>query len=177
MKEFFLGIYKLLLSIIMWIPIKFLRWAFLKMLLKKCGKKVYFSRNIDIRKPKNISIGNGVVLNKRTLLDGRGGLLIIGNNVDIAQDCNIWTLEHKPNDDFHSTEGKSVIIGDYVWIASKVTILPGVKIGRGAVVATGAVVTKDVADYAIVGGVPAKTIGLRTSKLLYNLSNYITWFE
>jgi acetyltransferase-like isoleucine patch superfamily enzyme len=177
MKYFILGVYKLLLSIVMWLPFRFLRLTFMKLFLENCGKRVYFSRNIDIRKPKNISIGNYVILNKRVLLDGRGGLLIIGNNVDIAQDCNIWTLEHDTHSDFHSIEGKPVIIGDYVWIASRATILPGVTIGKGAVVASGAVVTKDVPQNAIVGGVPAKIIGHRNSKLLYDLSKYKCWFE
>ena len=65
--------------------------------------------------------------------------------------------------------GGDVIIDDYVWIASRVTILPGVHIGRGAVVASGAIVTKDVPECAIVGGVPARIIGERKSKLHYNL--------
>lgn len=51
------------------------------------------------------------------------------------------------------------MIENYVWLASRVTVLPGVTIGRGAVVAAGAVVTKDVPPLAIVGGVPAKIIG------------------
>ncbi|GHV72038.1 hypothetical protein AGMMS49928_27090 [Spirochaetia bacterium] len=177
MKNFLLGVYKLTQSIIMWIPIKYIRWIFFKILLNHCGREVYFSRNIEIRKPKNIFIGNNVIINKNVLLDGRGGKLIIGNNVDIAQESNIWTLEHDPHDDFHLVEGKSVIIGDYVWIASRTTVLPGVKIGDGAVIASGAVVVKDVPDGMIVGGVPAKIISKRNSKLLYNLSKYKTWFD
>jgi acetyltransferase-like isoleucine patch superfamily enzyme len=60
-----------------------------------------------------------------------------------------------------------VEISDFVWIGSRVTILPGVSIGRGAVVATGSVVTKDVKDYEVVGGNPAKNIKIRNQRL-YN---------
>lgn len=65
--------------------------------------------------------------------------------------------------------GGNVIIDDYVWIASRATILPGVHIGRGAVVASGAVVTKDVPPLAIVGGVPAKILKYRKDCMKYKL--------
>ena len=108
-------------------------------------------------------------INSEVLLDGRGGKIIIGNNVDIAREVNIWTLEHDPNDDYHKTKGGDVIIEDYVWIASRATILPNVKIGRGAVIASGSIVTKDVPPMNIVAGIPAKIIGKRKSSLKYNL--------
>ncbi|MFC6639871.1 acyltransferase [Sulfitobacter sediminilitoris] len=58
---------------------------------------------------------------------------------------------------------------DYAWISCRVTILPNVRIGRGAVVAAGAVVTKDVPQFAIVAGVPAVVIGERERNLKYQL--------
>lgn len=60
--------------------------------------------------------------------------------------------------------GGEVEIGPYAWICSRSIILPGIKIGEGAVVASGAVVTKDVPPYAVVGGVPARVIGQRERK-------------
>ena len=146
------------------------------MQLKSIGKQTNFLMGLEIRKGKNISIGNNCVINKKVLLDGRGGKLIIGNNVDIAQETNIWTLEHDVNDDNHKDIGADVIIEDYVWIASRVTILPGVRIGRGAVVASCALVNKDIPPMTIVGGVPARIIGERKSELKYNL-NYKPWFK
>ena len=109
-------------------------------------------------------------------MDGRGGKLTIGNNVDIAQEVNIWTLSHDPHDDYHSVWGKEVIIEDYVWIASRATIMPGIRIGRGAVVAAGSIVTKDVPAMAIVAGSPAKIVGERKSNLKYRL-DWQPWFK
>jgi maltose O-acetyltransferase len=121
----------------------------------------------EIRRGDRISLGNNVVVNRGVLLDGRGGLLTIGDNVDIAQEAVIWTLGHDPHDDYHRDKPGPVTIGDYAWIGHRAIIMPGVTIGRGAVVAAGAVVTRDVPPMTIVGGVPAKTIGVRRSKLLY----------
>ena len=146
------------------------------MQLKSIGRQTNFLMGLEIRKGKNISIGNNCVINKKVLLDGRGGNLIIGNNVDIAQETNIWTLEHDVHDDNHKDIGGDVIIEDYVWIASRVTILPGVRIGIGAVVASCALVNKDVPPMAIVGGIPAKIIGTRKSALNYTLK-YQPWFR
>ena len=64
-----------------------------------------------------------------------------------------------------------MVIEDYVWIASRATILPGVTIGKGAVVACGAVVTKDVEPMTVVGGVPARKIGERINLLEYELKH------
>ena len=100
----------------------------------------------------------------------------IGNNTDIAQETNIWTLEHDVNDDYHASSGGDVIIEDYVWIASRATILPNVLIGKGAVIASCALVSKDIEAYSIVAGVPAQRIGTRNSKLLYK-SFHRPYFE
>jgi len=155
--------------LLMNIPSHGLRLIVLRKSLHQVGRNTHFLMGVEIRSGQNISVGNNCAINARVLLDGRGGKLTIGNNVDIAQETNIWTLEHDVHSDTHKDKGGNVVIEDYVWIASRVTILPGVRIGRGAVVATGAVVTKDVPPMAIVGGIPAKVIGQRKSSLSYNL--------
>ena len=119
-----------------------------------------------------IKIGSNCVINRDCLLDGRKGKLIIGDNVDIARGVWIFTMEHDPNSDTHQDAFGDVIIEDYVWIASRATILPDVRIGRGAVVAAGAVVTKNVLNMKVVGGVPAKEISERISKLNYKLHHF-----
>lgn len=161
---------------ITFIPFHVVRNVFFRPLMGKIGHKNSFLMGVQFRNPRNITIGNNNVFNREVLLDGRNGKLIIGDHVDIAQETNIWTLEHDVHDDYHKDSGGDVIIEDYVWIGSRVTILPGVRIGRGAVVAAGAVVTKDVAPMAIVAGVPAKQIGTRTSKLLYS-KYHRPWFQ
>lgn len=113
--------------------------------------------------PKNIEIGEGTIIGNHVFLDGRAPITI-GNNVDIASEVMIYNSEHDVNSvDFHARESK-VIIEDYVFIGPRAIILPGVKIGIGAVIGAGAVVTKDVSPFAIVGGVPAQVIGERKNK-------------
>lgn len=161
---------------IMYIPIYSIRHFFIKFTVKEVGKNTNFLRGVEFRNGGNIIIGNNCVFNSKVLLDGRGGKLLIGNNVDIAQETNIWTLQHDVNSDYHQSIGADVIIEDYVWLASRVTVLPGVTIHRGAVVAANSVVTKDVPAMSIVAGIPAKKIGERKSHLKYEL-NYCPWFQ
>lgn len=156
-------------SWIMHVPSHRVRAFFSHKLLGSSGESVSFLRGVELRSGFKIHIGNNVAINQRVLLDGRGGELTIGNNVDIAQETNIWTLQHDVHSDMHAAVGANVVIEDYVWVASRVTILPGVTIGRGAVVACNSVVTKDVAPMTIVGGIPAKQIGVRNSKLKYTV--------
>lgn len=126
------------------------------------GKGSTILMGCRIRDLRNIEIGEYTTINQDCLFDGRDAPVRIGSHCDIAPEVMIWTLEHDPNEPEFGTVSGSVIIEDYVWIASRVIILPGVRIGHGAVVAAGAVVVKDVEPFAIVGGVPAKKIGVRT---------------
>ena len=132
-------------------------------------------RNVWIRGTQ-IQIGANTVVNSYCMLDGRGTDLVIGNNVDIAPFVRIWTLDHDPQSEIYATRARSVVIGDHVWLASSSTILPGVTIGEGAVVAAGAVVTNDVSPWIIVAGVPAKPIGQRSISINYR-HLYRPWFE
>lgn len=176
MKNFLLQLFELVSEIIFWIPVHPLRMAWARFTFKFIGTKVRLLRNLDIRKPRNIEIGNDVVINKKVLLDGRGGTLKIGNHVDIAQETILWTLGHDVNGLNHNPIGKETTIGDYVWIGARSTIMPGVTIGKGAIIGTCSVVTKNVPENAIVAGVPAKIIGYRNNPLVYEL-NYTVWFR
>lgn len=161
---------------ISYFPFHVIRNLFYRGLFKKIGKQNSFLMGFEVRMPSNIEIGNNNVFNKDVFLDGRGGKIIIGNNVDIAQQTNIWTLDHEVNSINHTTIGRNTIIEDHVWIGSRATILPGVTIGKGAVIGSCALVTKDVPPMTIVGGVPAKVIGMRTNELNYKLL-YRPWFR
>src|SRR6202042_799846 len=122
----------------------------------------------EVRRPKGITIGDYSLVGHKTVLDGRKGL-IIGSNVNISEEVMLWTMQHNYNDEFFAGEGGQIVIEDYAWISVRAIILPGVHIGKGAVVAAGAVVTKDVEEYTIVGGIPAKKIGERSKELNYTL--------
>ena len=110
-----------------------------------------------------VSIGFGSGLGVNCLVHGP---LIIGEKVMMGPDVVILTHTHNidrtdiPMGDQGSRVAK-VIIGNDVWIGMRSIIMPGVRIGNGAVIGAGAVVTKDVPDYAIVGGVPARVIKYR----------------
>lgn len=175
MKEFLSGLFALTISLIMVIPFHLFRMGVLRIVLKRMGKCVAICRNVEFRCPYRISIGDNTTINKKVLLDGRGGRIVIGNNVDVAQECNIWTLQHDYNSPVYKTVGGDVVIEDYVWLASRCTILPGVKIGYGAVVASCSVVTKDVPPLSVVAGCPAKVIGKRDDCMQYHLGHR-HWF-
>lgn len=113
--------------------------------------------------PKNIHIGDDTIVGDHAFLDGRDTLKI-GNHTAIASSVMIFNSEHDLSSEKFTATLAPVIIGDYVFIGPRAIIMPGVTIGLGAVVAGGAVVTKDVPDFTVVGGVPAKPIGHRQNQ-------------
>jgi maltose O-acetyltransferase len=119
----------------------------------------------------NIKIGENSVINRFCYLDGRSNLLI-GRNVSISPYTKIITVSHDKNDKYFKRLDSNVIIDDYVWIGLGAIILPGVHLKKGCVVSAGSVVTKNVEEYKIVAGVPAKVIADRKNDLNYNTS----WF-
>ncbi len=145
------------------IPSKHIKNYGLRMLGLQMNKNVHFYGRFDIRSPKGIIIEDGVSIGPNVLLDGRKGLTIRKGAV-IAYDAIIWTLNHDYNDEHFCAKGAPVEIGAYSWICSRSIVLPGVSIGEGAVVASNAVVTRDIPPYAIVAGIPANIIGYRTRK-------------
>lgn len=148
------------------VPSHLFRLFFYKLAGMKIGKGSRIHIGARFFDPEKIEIGEGSILGDNIFLDGRAKL-IIGNHVDIASSVMIYNSEHDINaEDFGAKYGK-VEIEDYVFIGPRAIILPGVKIGKGAVVGAGAVVTKNVPAYAIVGGVPAVVIGERKNKDLH----------
>ena len=116
---------------------------------------------------KNIELGSNSGIGIRAQIWGVDvGELIIGDNVMMAPDVIILTLVHK-HDNIETPmcsqggNATKVTIEDDVWIGVRAIVLPGVNIGKGSIVGAGAVVTKDVPPYTVVGGVPAKVINMR----------------
>jgi acetyltransferase-like isoleucine patch superfamily enzyme len=122
-----------------------------------------------------IEIGNNTVVNRQTYLDGRFPLRI-GNNVNISHQALIHTLTHDPQDSGFKGVAKPVTIEDDVWIGTRAILLPGVTIGKGAIVGAGAVVTKSISEYAIAVGNPAREIKKRNSNLVYR-TKYFPFFD
>jgi len=147
------------------------RWVY-RMFGMRIGKSSRIYMGAEIRRPSRIQIGEGTSIGHGAILDGRGSLTI-GNNVNFSTGVWVWTGEHIVNSGDFVVHREPVCIQDYVWCSARVTILPGVTIGEGAVVAAGAVVTKDVEPYAIVGGVPAKKIGERSKNLQYEIVRHL----
>lgn len=118
---------------------------------------------------RHFTIGKNSVINGKCRLDNKSSITI-GNNVSISQEVMILGADHDPDSPDFTARDLPVVIEDYVFIGSRAIILPGVTIGKGAVVAAGAVVNKNVEPYQIVGGVPAKFIRMRSEDLRYKLS-------
>jgi len=132
----------------------------------KLGRRSVIQWQCRLFLPGGVVIGDHCIVGNNPFLDGREGLKI-GNCVVIASNVCIYTRQHDIDSPQFAVEGAPVTIEDYVYIGPGVIILPGVHIGYGAVVGAGAVVTRDVAPYAVVGGVPAKFIRERSHDLKY----------
>lgn len=142
-----------------------LRYFLCRKLFKKCGKNVNIEPKSHIPFHK-VEIGNNSGIGVNSHL----GSVVIGKDVMMGPDVIILSRNHafseidipmRLQDD---SDEKTVYIEDDVWIGTRAIILPGIKIGRGAIIAAGAVVTKNVEEYGIYGGNPAKLIKLRKNK-------------
>jgi len=165
-----------LLHLVSNLPSHFMRCFFYRLAGIKIGKGSTIHMGARFYDPRNIEIGQDSIIGEGVVLDGRDKL-IIGNHVDIASEVMIYNSEHDINDPHFLAKKSSVFIDDYVFIGPRAIILPGVKIGKGAIVAASAVVTKDVPPFAIVGGVPAKIIGERRIKNLSYKLGRASWFR
>ena len=116
-----------------------------------------------------IQIASDTTINRRCFIDGRGGVSI-GNHVCISPEVFILTDDHILNSKKFEGRSREVVIDDYGWIGARAIILPSIHVGVGAVVASGAVVTKDIPPYSVVAGVPATIISQRTKELDYKVS-------
>lgn len=138
------------------------RELFYSKTLRKCGSNLRVMPGFIVKFPKNLFIGSNVFINRNVFITARDNIYI-GNDVLIGQNTVINSGNHQFADtnvpiNMQGHSSDKIYIGNDVWIGANCTILKGVKIGDGAVVGAGSVVTKDVEPYTIVGGVPAKKI-------------------
>ena len=159
-----------------------LMYPFQLFLYKKIGYRTYISFKSSVRNHKNISIGNFCEINSFAVLwptklrignytqinPGTAiyGNVCIGNNVMIAPNCMVAGGNHNFNNIeipmiLQGSNETGIVIEDDVWIGANSTIVDGVKIGKGSIIAAGSVVVKNVDDYTVVAGVPAFKIKSR----------------
>jgi acetyltransferase-like isoleucine patch superfamily enzyme len=122
----------------------------------------------DAEKGSELSIGDNVMLNTGVVINADcGGKIHIGNNVLIGPNVVLRAADHRfDRSDLlireQGHEAGEIVIEDDVWLAANVVVLAGVRIGRGAVVAAGSVVTRDVQPFSVVAGVPAVVLRMRS---------------
>ena len=151
-----------------WAPIggsiwKKIRGICVKGFAEEAGKDINIQRKVELTSRIRIGDRSGIGMNSVV-----NGPIRIGKYVNIGSELRVITRNHRmgrisvPMQQQGYTEEQEVVIGDDVWIGLRVTILPGVHIGKGCVIGAGAVVTKNIPDYAVAAGVPARIIKYRT---------------
>ena len=140
------------------------KWYYRKVIAFSLGPDTNIFMHCTFDCAGGIVIGHHSVINPKCRLDPRGNL-IIRDYVSISQEVIILTADHDLDSHDFIGRNREVVIDDFVWIGTRAIILPGVNVGRGAVIAAGAVVTKDVLPYSVVAGVPAKVVRNRRQDL------------
>lgn len=142
-----------------------LRAQLMPMFFKRIGRNTVIQMGLRVTSPEQISIGANCSLGQGIFLTGGGGISI-GDWVGIGPDAKIWSVNHRFDDPdqpwmLQGFESKPVTIENDVWLGASVFILPGVTIGKGAIISAGSVVNKAVPAYALVAGNPGRVIGWR----------------
>ncbi|HEY0651879.1 MAG TPA: acyltransferase [Chryseosolibacter sp.] len=148
---------------------KYARRALFKLFARKVGCSLYVGLRVRIQNPSNIEFGNNVGINDGVWIaanKNKQARIVIGDNALIGPYTVIHSGNHVFKDPsipiyYQGFSFEPIVIGEDVWIAANCTVLAGVTIGKGAVVAAGCVVNKNVEPYTVVGGVPARVIGKR----------------
>ena len=139
------------------IPSRHIRRWFYQALGAKLGKDSFPCRRVEVLLPMGLKLGTGVSVGWFAELDARGGIEI-QDHTNISSHVKLITGSHDIDDPEFTADFLPIHIGHHCWIGTGAIVLQGVKIGDGAVVAAGSVVTKDVAPWTVVGGIPAKKI-------------------
>ena len=136
-----------------------LRWAFAELIGKPVGARFMLIPPFSTDYGLNISVGDDVFINQHCHFMDMGGITI-GNEVMIGPKVNLISAGHplSPADRRRAVTAKPIVIGNNVWIGAAATILAGVTVGSDAVVAAGAVVSRDVPPGTLVAGVPARPV-------------------
>lgn len=144
----------------------FVRNALWRVLLRECGHGTHFDLRVYVKFPWLVSLGSGVSVNRNVefypSLRARAGITI-GARVRIGPHVRFHAAGHDPDDPDFADVGAPIVVGEDVWLGSGALVLPGVTIGRGAVIAAGSVVQADVPPGVVVAGVPARVVRERAT--------------
>ncbi len=151
------------------LPFHWMRRAYFRLLGFKLGSRASIAMGFRFYRPGGVVIGDDSVVNRSCLFDNRD-TIHVGKHVSIARNVSIFTAGHDPESPFFEMTTAPVCIDDHAVIFSGASIMPGVRIGAGAVIYGGSVVTKDVEPMTIVGGVPARPMGHRHTLPEYALN-------
>ncbi len=151
------------------VPSHFVRLGVLRALGAEIGPKTWILRGTTILGITNLVVGKHCNIGFRCMIDARAKITI-GDYVVIASDTHFITGTHDVYDPGFAAIFKPITVHDCAWIASRATVLCGVDIGHGAVVAACSLVKDDVPAMDIVAGLPAKKVGERTAELRYESS-------
>lgn len=162
-------------SFVTHVPSHHLRLAYLRFLGMKIGRHSTVLRGTQVHWARLITMGSRSVVSWRVVLDGRGGI-DIGDDVVIASDVQLITAEHLISSPTFEARFAPITINRYAWLGTRCMVFLGVTIGEGGVVAGGGVAVRDVPDYVVVGGVPAKPIAERNRDLDYNPYHRPLWY-
>ena len=156
-------------SVVNKIPSRHFRRWFYQMLGAKFGKNTYICRKVEILYPRGLDLSERVAVGWNVELDARGGINI-SHDTNISSHVKLITGSHDVDDPNFTAEFEAIKIGHHCWIGTGATILKGVTIGDGSIVASGAVVTKDIPPNEVWGGVPARFIRMRNDEYNYCLN-------
>lgn len=152
------------------LPSRHLRKWFYQIMGAEIGKKTFPCRRVEILFPKGLKLADGVAIGWFAELDARGGITV-DHDTNISSHVKLITGSHDLDDSDFTADFRPITIGHHCWVGTGAIILQGVTIGDGAVIAAGAVVTKDVPPYEVWGGVPAKHIRNRGKDLKYSIKS------
>lgn len=172
LKRMWWGLGAELRTLALWLlggaPLRFgirARARFMPYFLKHLGAGAVLQDGLWITNPEKVSIGSNCNFGRRVFITGGGGVRI-GDWVGLGPDVKIWSVNHRFSDPdtpwmLQGWEKSPVVIGDDVWLGANVFVMPGVTIGRGAIISAGTVLTKSVPEFAIVAGNPGRVVGWR----------------
>jgi acetyltransferase-like isoleucine patch superfamily enzyme len=158
-------------------PIMRMRGFLLRPSLQSCGGNFQVARCVTVNFPNRLKIGCNVYMARGCWLNAQGGV-VIEDDVQIGPYAVLSSGNHTYNQGSYrhgNSDLAPIRLGRGCWIAAHVTVVKGVTVGRGSVVGANSVATTDVPDYAVAGGVPARVIKIRQSRMKISTLPVKTW--